>query len=209
VIAWIVPLLLSWMEISKVPAVIVEIILGVIIGPYVLDLIPEEEYIDFLASTGFLFLIFLAGFEIDLNKILRTLPVRKLKRVDLISNTLLLALFIYVGSLVLAFPFGWILHQFFNVDLVFFSLLLPTVALSIIVPILKADGEMQQKFGQILLMEGAIATIMSIILISLYSGVLKHGFRFELLLFSVIFLVFILTYVVGRRLLRRFAFVER
>ena len=99
VIAWIVPLLLSWMEISKVPAVIVEIILGVIIGPYVLDLIPEEEYIDFLASTGFLFLIFLAGFEIDLNKILRTLPLRKLKRVDLISNTLLLALFIYLGSL--------------------------------------------------------------------------------------------------------------
>ena len=80
--------------------------------------------------------------------------------------------------------------------------LLSTVALSIIVPILKADGEMQQKFGQILLMEGAIATIMSIILISMYSCVLKHGFRFELLLFSVILLVFILTYVVGRRLLR-------
>ena len=202
VIAWIVPLLLSWLEISKVPAVIVEIILGVIIGPYVLDLVPEEEYIDFLASTGFLFLIFLAGFEIDLNKILATLPIKKLRRVDLISNTLLLALFIYIGSLILAFPFGWLLNQFFDVDLVFFALLLPTVALSIIVPILKADGEMQQKFGQVLLMEGAIATIMSIILISLYSGVLKHGFRFELLLFSVIFLVFILTYVVGRRLLR-------
>jgi len=202
VIAWIVPLLLSWLEISKVPAVIVEIVMGVIIGPYVLNLVPEAEYMDFLAGTGFLFLIFLAGFEIDVNKILTTLPVKKLRRVDFISNTLLLAGLIYLGSLVLAFPFAWLLNHFFNVDLVFFALLMPTVALSIIVPILKADGELQQKFGQVLLMEGAIATIMSIILISLYSGVLKHGFRFELLLFSVIFLVFIITYVVGRRLLR-------
>ncbi len=202
VIAWIVPLLHSWLEISKVPAVIVEIIMGVIIGPYVLDLVPEEEYIDFLASTGFLFLIFLAGFEIDVNKILATLPVKKLKRIDFVSNTLLLALLIYTSSLLFAFPLGWILNRFFDVDLVFFALLMPTVALSIIVPILKADGELQQKFGQVLLMEGAIATIMSIILISLYSGVLKYGFKFELLLFSVIFLVFIVTYVVGSRLLR-------
>jgi Kef-type K+ transport system membrane component KefB len=202
VIAWIVPLLLSWLEISKVPAVIVEIILGVIIGPYVLDLIPDVGYIDFLASTGFLFLIFLAGFEINVNKIIATLPVKKLRRVDIISNTILLSGLIYLGSLALAFPFGWILNRAFNVDMVFFALLMPTVALSIIVPILKADGELQQKFGQVLLMEGAIATIMSIILISLYSGVLKHGFRFELLLFSVIFLVFIVTYIIGRRLLR-------
>ena len=202
VIAWIVPLLLSWLEISKVPAVIVEIILGVIIGPYVLDLIPDVGYIDFLASTGFLFLIFLAGFEINVNKIIATLPVKKLRRVDIIRNTILLSGLIYLGSLALAFPFGWILNRAFNVDMVFFALLMPTVALSIIVPILKADGELQQKFGQVLLMEGAIATIMSIILISLYSGVLKHGFRFELLLFSVIFLVFIVTYIIGRRLLR-------
>lgn len=202
VIAWIVPLLLSWLEISKVPAVIVEIIMGVIIGPYVLDLVPETEYIDFLASTGFLFLIFLAGFEIDVNKIMATLPVKKLKSVDFISNTLLLAILIYTVSLLFALPLGWILNRLFDVDLVFFALLMPTVALSIIVPILKADGELPQKFGQVLLMEGAIATIMSIILISLYSGVLKHGFRFELLLFSVIFLVFIVTYLIGRRLLR-------
>ena len=55
IIAWIVPLVLSWLEISKVPAVIVEIIMGVVIGPFVLDLMPEAHYMDFLASTGFLY----------------------------------------------------------------------------------------------------------------------------------------------------------
>jgi Kef-type K+ transport system membrane component KefB len=202
IIAWIVPLLLSWMEVTKVPSVIVEIIMGVIIGPFVFDLIPDEPYMDFLANTGFLFLIFLAGLEIDIMKIISTLPRRKVKIVDLFTNSLLLALIIYFGSLLLSLSFAWVMQQFLKIDIMFFALLLPTVALSIIVPILKSDGELKLKFGQILLMEGAIATIMSIILISLYSGILKHGFRFELLLFTVIFLVFILTYIVGRRIIR-------
>ncbi|MGK7394007.1 MAG: cation:proton antiporter domain-containing protein [Candidatus Cyclobacteriaceae bacterium M3_2C_046] len=201
-IAWIVPLSLSRLEITKVPAVIVEIIMGVLIGPYVLDLIEPTPYLDFLGKTGFLFLIFLAGLEIDIYKIYTSLPRGRIKMIDLISNSLLLASFIYLGSLILAFPFAWIMNLLLGVDIVFFTLLLPTVALSIIVPILKTDGELNRKFGQILLMEGAIATLMSIILISVYSGVLKFGFQVELLLFSVIFFVFVIIFYAGKRLIR-------
>ena len=202
IIAWIVPLFLSWLEISKVPAVIVEIIMGVIIGPFVLDLVDRTPYMDFLATTGFLMLIFLAGLEIDVNKIIASFPRNKIRMIDFISNSLLLAIFIYIGSLVLSLPFAWLMHQFFNIDIIFFALVMPTVALSISVPILKADGELARKFGQILLMEGAIATIMSIILISIYSGVLKYGFQVEILLFSVIFIVFIVIYFAGKLLIK-------
>ncbi len=202
IVAWIVPLFLSWLEISKVPAVIVEIIMGVLIGPFVLDLVKETPYMDFLASTGFLILIFLAGLEIDVDKIISSLPRTKIRMIDLVSNSLLLAIFIYAGALSLSIPSAWFLYEFFNTDIVFFILLMPTVALSITVPILKADGELTRKFGQILLMEGAIATIMSIILISIYSGILKYGFQVEILLFMVIFFVFILIYYLGKRLVR-------
>jgi len=202
IIAWIVPLFLSWLEISKVPAVIIEIIMGVVIGPYVLDLVGETPYLDFLADMGFLMLIFLAGLEIDVGKIINSFPRYKIRKIDLISNSFLLAIFIYIGSIVLAFPFSWVLHHFIEIDIVFFTLIMPTVALSIIVPILKADGEITRKFGQILLMEGAIATIMSIILISIYSGVLKYGFQVEILLFSVIFIAFVIIYYVGKQLVK-------
>ncbi len=89
-----------------------------------------------------------------------------------------------------------------DIDVIYFTLLLPTVALSIIVPILKADGELTRKYGQVLLMEGAIATIMSIILISVYAGYLRNGLEVELLLFTVIFAVFAVTYIVGKRLIK-------
>lgn len=200
-IAWLVPMVLSWLEVSKIPSVIVEIIAGVIVGPYVLDLIGDESYIDFLSYTGFLFLIFLSGLEIDVAKITQSLP-KKLRRVDFLSNSFLLAVTIYLGSLALSVPFALLINLFIPINVVFLILLLPTVALSIIVPILKSDNEIARKFGQVILMEGAIATIMSIILISLYSGILKNGFRFELLLFLIIFIVFFISYKFGRVLIK-------
>ncbi|WP_421763024.1 cation:proton antiporter [Ekhidna sp.] len=205
IIAWLVPLLLSWLEISKVPAVVVKIVLGVVIGPYVLDLMEETAYMDFLAQTGFLILIFLAGLEIDINKIISSFP-RKLKAFDLVSNTLIMAIIIYFGSLILSLPMALLINQFIEIDIVFYTLILPTVAVSITVPILKAEGELTRRFGQVLLMQGAIATVMSIILISVYSGVLKNGFQVELLLFSVIFVVFVVTYILGKKLLKVRAF---
>lgn len=189
------------MEVSKVPSVIVEIIMGVVIGPYALDLIEETPYMNFLAQTGFLFLIFLAGLEIDVNKILSSFP-KKFRIVDLVSNSLILAIIIYFGSLLLSLPVAWLISQFIELDIAFYTLLLPTVALSITVPILKSDGELARKFGQILLMEGAIATVMSIIIISIYSGVINNGFQVELLLFSMIFVVFVITYIAGKRLMK-------
>lgn len=201
-IAWTVPLFLSWLEISKVPAVIVEIILGVMVGPFVLNLVQESPSLAFLSQMGFLFLIFLSGFEIDVNKIISSLPKKGSKWGDIAGNTLILAGLIYFGSLLLSLPFVIFINGFIEVDIAFFTLLLPTVALSIVVPILKADGELQKKYGQVLLMAGALATVISIILLSIYSGVKKNGFEVELMLFSIIFVVFFVTYVVGKRLLR-------
>ena len=205
IIAWLVPFLLSWLEISKIPAVIVKIILGVVIGPYVLDLMEETPYMDFLAQTGFLILIFLAGLEININKIISSFP-RKFRMFDMVSNTLIMAIVIYFGSLILSLPVVWLISQFMAVDIIFYTLILPTVAVSITVPILKSEGELTRRFGQVLLMQGAIATVMSIILISIYSGVLKKGFEVELLLFSVIFVVFVVTYILGKKLLKVRAF---
>ena len=44
VVAWLVPMALTWGRVTKIPAVIVEIIVGVIIGPYVLDWIENMAW---------------------------------------------------------------------------------------------------------------------------------------------------------------------
>lgn len=49
----------------------------------------------------FSFLIFLAGLEIDVNKIINSFPGFRIRMIDVVSNSLLLAIFIYVGALVI------------------------------------------------------------------------------------------------------------
>jgi Kef-type K+ transport system membrane component KefB/Trk K+ transport system NAD-binding subunit len=199
VVAWIVPMTLSWLELTKLPSVIVEIVMGIIIGPFVLNLVTgQESSLQFLSYLGFLFLIFLSGLALDIQKIISSFPRGKLHRVDLISNTFLVALLIYLGSLALSSLVVFTLPFFAGVDKMFLAILLPSVALTIIVPIIKNDGEIGRKFGQIILLEGAIATIMTILLIAIYSGLHRNkGFQFELLLFLVIFAVFFIAYKIG------------
>jgi len=197
VIAYLVPMILAWLEVSRIPSVLVEILMGIIIGPHILDLVGETSYMEFLAYTGFLFLIFLSGLEIDIGKIKASFPRGKISVSSLVSNPFLLAVFIYTGSLVISLPVAFLVNLLYGIDIVFFTLLFPTVAISIIVPILKSDGEITRRFGQVILLEGAIATIMSIILISLYAGILQYGFQKELLLFLVIFVTFFVAYKIG------------
>jgi Kef-type K+ transport system membrane component KefB/Trk K+ transport system NAD-binding subunit len=201
VVAWAVPMILSWLEITKIPAVIVEIIMGVIIGPHVLAVVGNESYLGFLSYTGFLLLIFLSGLETDIPKILSSFP-KKFRKIDLISNSFIVAVIIYLSSLLLSIPVSFVISLIFDIDPYFFILLFPTIALSITVPILKNEGELARKYGQIILMVGAIATIMSIILVSIYSGIIQNGFETELLLFLIIFVAFFLAYYLGRQIIK-------
>ena len=47
------------------PVVVVEIALGILVGPQVLDLAHEDALIEFLGQFGLAFLFFMAGLEID------------------------------------------------------------------------------------------------------------------------------------------------
>lgn len=195
---------LSWLEISKLPSVIVEIVMGVVIGPFVLNLVTGNEIsLNFLSNIGFLLLIFLSGLALDVQKIISSFPRGRLKAIDFVSNTFLIAFLIYLGSVILSILVVYSLPFFDGLDKMFMVILLPSVALSIIVPIIKNDGEIDRKFGQVILLEGAIATIMTILLIAIYSGVYRNnGFKFELLLFGIIFILFFIAYKVGTVLIR-------
>ena len=46
------------------PTVVVEIVLGILIGPQVLGWAEVDSYIDFLANFGLVFLFFFAGLEV-------------------------------------------------------------------------------------------------------------------------------------------------
>jgi hypothetical protein len=64
-IAVVAPLLCEWIPRIRLPLVVMEISLGILIGPQVLGWAAAGPTIQVLANFGLAFLFFLAGFEID------------------------------------------------------------------------------------------------------------------------------------------------
>ena len=52
-----------------VPVVVIELLLGVLIGPQVLDLANVNSFTEFFADLGLGMLFFFAGYEIDIARI--------------------------------------------------------------------------------------------------------------------------------------------
>src|SRR5262245_9380500 len=67
--AFAAPLVLGLFPRVRLPAVVVEIVLGIVIGPSVLGWAEADEVVQVLALLGVAFLLFLGGLELDLRKL--------------------------------------------------------------------------------------------------------------------------------------------
>jgi Kef-type K+ transport system membrane component KefB len=68
-VAVLAPLLLGYLPRLRLPSVVVEIVVGIIIGPSLLGLVEVDLPVQVLAVLGLAFLLFLAGLEIDLRRL--------------------------------------------------------------------------------------------------------------------------------------------
>ncbi len=202
-IAWMVPMLLSVLRMERIPAVIVEIIVGFFIGRYLLMNIGSGsmEILEFLALTGFIFLMFLSGLEIDTDQIMAAFPKKKLTLPRFLKNPLLVGLAIFVLTLSLSYAGATALSGMVHIpNIWYFSLIMVTTSVGIIFPVLKSRGETLGHFGQMLIMAAAVADILSILLFTFTAFIISKGFQPELLLVFALFLLVYVFYVLGRRL---------
>jgi Kef-type K+ transport system membrane component KefB len=135
------------------PAVVVELLFGVIIGPQVLGL-EVSEFIEFFSGLGLGMLFFFAGYEIDLRRI-AGLPLR----LGAIGWALSLALAYAIGGLLAAA--GIVL------SLLYTGSAIATTAIGTLIPILSDSGELKTRFGTYLLAAGAVGEFGPILLVTL------------------------------------------
>ena len=136
------------------PVVVVELLLGIVIGPQVLGLAESDDFIDFFSNLGLGMLFFFAGYEIDFERI----KGRPLK----------LALWGWLLSLLLAYGIGGLLAAAgIVVSLLYTGSALATTAIGTLIPILRDSGELRTRFGTLLLAAGGIGEFGPILLITL------------------------------------------
>ena len=137
-----------------VPVVVVELTLGVLIGPQLLDLAKVNAFTEFFGDLGLGMLFFFAGYEIDLARI-RGMPLR-------------LGLLGWAMSLAIAYSLGGLLALAgVVISLVYVGSALATTAIGTLLPVLSDTGEMRSRFGTYLLAAGAVGEFGPILLLTL------------------------------------------
>ena len=137
------------------PTVVVEIFLGILIGPDVLDIAETDRYIEFLSQFGLVFLFFLAGIEV----VHSAVPRRLLARGSL-GWGISIALGAAAGFALEAAGVpasGWLL-----------AVALATTALGTLVPILSDAGVLPSPLGQNTLGAAVAGEFWPIVVISLF-----------------------------------------
>jgi len=97
--------------------------------------------------------------------------------------------------------FTFIISQLIDIKSIwYFSLVMVTTSVGIILPVLKSREEINTEFGQMIISAAAVADIISIILFTLSAFVIKKGFKTEILLIILLFILFYVFYRIGLRL---------
>jgi len=170
-IAAVAPLLCEWVPRVRLPLVVAEIGLGILVGPQALGWATAGPTIQVLANFGLAFLFFLAGFEIDFPAI-RGRPI-------------LWAALGWLASLVVCLGVGFALQGCGVVDSgLIVGAALATTALGTLMPILRDAKELPTRFGAYAVASGAMGEFGPIVLIALVlsSGEGERGSALVLML---------------------------
>jgi Kef-type K+ transport system membrane component KefB len=137
------------------PVVVVELLLGIVVGPQVLDIAKTDDFIDFFSNLGLGMLFFFAGYEIDFERIKGT-PLR-------------LGAIGWLLSIGLAYSLGGILAAAgIVVSFLYTGSAMATTAIGTLIPILRDNGELKSKFGTYLLGAGGIGEFGPILLVTIF-----------------------------------------
>jgi Kef-type K+ transport system membrane component KefB len=154
-VAFLAPLALGFFSRLRLPAIVVEIVLGIAIGPSGLDWVRPDLPVSILALIGLAFLLFLAGLEIDFER--------------LRGRTLKLSALGFVVSFLIGIVVGLALSGGgFVKSPLFIAIVLVSTSLGVIVPVLKDSDNIGSDFGQLVIAAASIADFGAIILLSLF-----------------------------------------
>jgi Kef-type K+ transport system membrane component KefB len=154
-VAFLMPLVLGLAPSLRLPSVVLEIVAGIVIGPAVLGFVEVDVPLQVLALLGLAFLLFLAGLEIDLDR-LRGARLRS-------------AAAGFVISLAVALGIGLGLHAAGLVQApLLVAIILSSTSLGIVIPVLADAGQGNTTLGQLIIAGSSIADFGAIILLSLF-----------------------------------------
>lgn len=210
-LAFIVPLVLTRFRRLRLPIVVGEIVAGIIVGRSGFGWVQQHDpVLDLLSEFGFVFLMFLAGMEIDFSNIGTVTATRRGNGGGNLSNPIVLGGINFLLTLVISALLGFGLRAVeLTRDPVLMALILSTTSLGVVLPVLKERGLSTSPLGQQILMVALIADFATMLLITVEVAVLSSGLTLDILLIGLLFVAFFLMYRFGDIFFNRIPGVRR
>lgn len=165
---------------TGIPTTPIEIILGALFV-YV-GIIVEHSIFDLVAELGFLYLMFLAGLEVDIKKLMN------------ISSTTLKKSLFYNGIL---YALSGFVTWYYNLGMIF-VVTLPLISIGLIAALKKEYGDVE--WIRLSIIVGLIGEIISIIVLTTASARLEFGFGWEFSKTMILFVIFLAALLVVYKL---------
>ena len=156
----------------RLPIPPVEIILGSIVA--YLGLVGHNQYFTLIAEVGFLYLMFLAGMEVDLKQITKSPKI-------VIQRSMLFLFFMVVFSIVFGFIFD--LHAIVIISM-------PLISIGLLASLSKVYGK-EESWIRLAFIAGVLGEILSIAALTVFDAAITTGSSLDLILKISYLLLFI------------------
>src|SRR5689334_3794329 len=154
VIAAVAPLAAAFLPRLRIPAVVLEILLGVAVGPHALDWLRPDLVVQIVALLGLSMLLFLAGLEVDVKE-------WRGRLLGLIAVGYALSLLIGWTAGVALDAAGWIK------DPVLLAVTLSATSLGLVVAVLKDARLLDSTVGRTTIAAASLADFAAVVLLSI------------------------------------------
>ena len=161
-------------KLLRLPIPPVEIILGAIVA--YIGLVGHDQYFDLIAEVGFLYLMFLAGMEVDLKQITKSPKI-------VIQKSILFLLLMVIFSLVFGFIFD--LNAIVIISM-------PLISIGLLASLSKEYGK-EEPWIKLAFIAGVLGEIASIAALTIFDVATVTGFSIALIVKITYLLLFILV----------------
>src|SRR5919201_1742960 len=153
--AFAAPLAIGFVPKLRLPNVVLEIVLGILIGPSVLGWAKADEPVQIMSLIGLSFLLLIAGLEVDYERLRgRLLEVTGLG---------------FVLSVAIGFAIGLGLDGAGLVKSpLLIAIMFSATGLGIVIAVLKDADQVETSFGQLVIAGSSIAEVGTIVLLTLF-----------------------------------------
>ena len=168
----------------KLPQVVGALLAGIIIGPCVLNIVVENEFITQLSEIGVIFLMFIAGLETDID------ALKKQGKASFVIALLgvLIPFVLGLGTTYLFGKFGMeeiMGNSNLFLESVFVGVILTATSVSITVETLREMGKLNSSVGNALLGAAIIDDILGIIALSVVSSFADTSVQISVILLKI------------------------